>query len=589
MENTDHDSRRRISLLWPKGSHTNNENSFVLGGGILRDLELEIPFRTIAASDQQYMEISHILLKPSRDPAVISYRQDIMDDLLRLPALRRVCREILPALETLRHSRLINQNAQNELYLITSRLSELESYMQCVKRLHEEFGALDRPPAAEGWRKLEETVTSLFRDETFTRLAREVPELVSRLRGIRSVTIGVNLDKNLLPRDAALVAVNKEHFTNKGGDTVLGRLFGDKHVAGESLTGLMHSVPRKQLHTPHGLLALDSDLFGHAANPLMVPLFNDLNNVMRKTAAPIGRAVKQFMSVHTAVLGDLKPEIVFYLGACDMVERLKAAGLPVARPEIRPEGERTCRVKNAYNVNLAFSLLAGGPCDLAGTIVTNDVSLDDEGRVVILTGPNRGGKTTYLQAVGLCQVLAQLGLPVPGEEAAVSPADGIFTHFPTEEKIDSGTGRLGDEARRIGDIFSRLTDKSLILLNETLSSTSAGESFFIARDVVRVLAGLGTRCIYSTHLHELAAAVDQLNRTGGVADRIVSMVALVREEEMNGATKEMTRTYKIVKAPAAGFSYAREIAERYGVSYKQLVDGLRGRGLAGRFAPDATE
>jgi DNA mismatch repair ATPase MutS len=72
---------------------------------------------------------------------------------------------------------------------------------------------------------------------------------------------------------------------------------------------------------------------------------------------------------------------------------------------------------------------------------------------VILTGPNQGGKTTYMQAIGLAQVMAQSGLFVPGRRARISPVDGIHTHFPVEERVGLGLGRFGDEARRIRTLF----------------------------------------------------------------------------------------------------------------------------------------
>jgi DNA mismatch repair protein MutS len=262
-----------------------------------------------------------------------------------------------------------------------------------------------------------------------------------------------------------------------------------------------------------------------------------------------------------------------------MIEELTTAGLPFARPEIRPLEERTCRIRNGYNINLAGVLLAEGCENLDESIVKNDIRFDAEARVMILTGPNRGGKTTYTQAVGLCQVLAQLGLPVPADEAALSPVDGIYTHFPIEEKIEYGTGRLGDEAKRIDEIFSSLTRHSLLLLNESLSGTSADESLYIAKDVVGILARLGVRCVFATHLHRLAAAVDEINGNPGDGDKVVSMVAAVREETKDDETKEIRRTYRIVPGPPAGLSYAREIAERYGVSYRQLEKKLGDRGL----------
>jgi DNA mismatch repair ATPase MutS len=240
--------------------------------------------------------------------------------------------------------------------------------------------------------------------------------------------------------------------------------------------------------------------------------------------------------------------------------------------------ERVFALRKGYNLNLALHTLKqrAAPDDgVAGGIVTNDVDMDDAGRVLLLTGPNRGGKTTYTQMVGLCQILAQAGLWVPAEQARISPVDGIFTHYPLEESLATATGRFGDEAQRLSHIFMAATRHSLILFNESLSSTSPGESLYIAQDIVRILRRMGTRAIFGTHLHELAAGVDELNASTAGESQIASLVASRIEAGEDGHR----RSYKIVPGHPIGRSYAREIAAQYGISYDQLSQRLRQRGV----------
>src|SRR5690606_31881760 len=232
----------------------------------------------------------------------------------------------------------------------------------------------------------------------------------------------------------------------------------------------------------YGPVGIDLD------NPMLYPLFRDLANVLKQSSRPIAAALQRYAHISSRALGDLAGELAFYLGAVDLMARLRAAGLPLCRPEILPAEARVCIASETANLNLALRLLAGDPgADLGAAIVLNDVCFDDAGRVFILTGPNQGGKTTYTQGVGLLHVLAQAGLPVPGTAAQISPADAILTHFPLEEQPDSGAGRLGEEASRLSTLFERATRHSLVLLNESLSSTSFSESLYLARDVVRIL------------------------------------------------------------------------------------------------------
>jgi DNA mismatch repair protein MutS len=215
-------------------------------------------------------------------------------------------------------------------------------------------------------------------------------------------------------------------------------------------------------------------------------------------------------------------------------------------------------------------------------IVLNDVHFGEEGRVFVLTGPNRGGKTTFTQAVGLSHVLYQAGLLVPGTRARLSPVDAILTHFPMAEEYSLEAGRLGEEAQRLAAIFRRATPHSLILLNESLFSTSPGESLYLARDVVRALRYLGTRAIYATHLHELAANVEEINQQTPGEGRVASLVATVDRvapgeggaEHCSGDNDIARPTFRIETGPPMGLSYARQIATRYGISFEQLANTI---------------
>jgi DNA mismatch repair ATPase MutS len=162
---------------------------------------------------------------------------------------------------------------------------------------------------------------------------------------------------------------------------------------------------------------------------------------------------------------------------------------------------------------------------------------------------------------------------VPAARARISPVDNIYTHYPIEEQVARGTGRFGDEAQRLSAIFSHGTRHSLVLLNESLASTNAGEGLYIAQDVVRALRSLGARAIFSTHLHELAADLAALNASTPGDSLIVSLVASRRDP----SEESPRRSYKIVPGPPLGRSYAREIAAQYGISYDQLTALLRQR------------
>ena len=210
-----------------------------------------------------------------------------------------------------------------------------------------------------------------------------------------------------------------------------------------------------------------------------------------------------------------------------------------------------------YNLKLAMNM------ENIGEIVPNDLSFDQKHTVYILTGANRGGKTTITQAVGQLIILAQGGLFVPAKSFRYVPCDGIYTHFPADEDKTMDLGRLGEECVRFKEIFSQSTGKSLVLLNETFSTTSFEEGYYIARDSVKALLTKGVRTIYNTHMHKLGEDAEELTRknTGTGAASLI-----MRTEDGN-------RSFKVALAKPEGSSYARDIAEKYGVTYDMLVSG----------------
>jgi DNA mismatch repair protein MutS len=288
---------------------------------------------------------------------------------------------------------------------------------------------------------------------------------------------------------------------------------------------------------------------------------------------PITQALRRYDALHSGFLTALYGDLTFYLAAIRLMQRLQSRGLPVCRPALAPATERVCELRDAYNLNLALRQMEQANGD--GSIVTNDVHIGEHGRIGILTGPNQGGKTTYTQMVGLCQILAQAGVWVPAAEARISPVDNIYTHYPVEEQLAKGTGRFGDEAQRLSQIFARCTRYSLVLLNESLASTNPSESRYIAQDIVRILRRLGARVIYATHLHELAADVADLNASTAGDSLIVSLVASRRDD----GDDTLRRSYRIAAGAPLGRSYALEIAAQYGVSYDQLTALLQQRGV----------
>ncbi len=551
-----------FSLLYPPGESSNPRNAYLeLSQATAHDLGLDEIITAFASTSESRRELLPLFYRLPRDPVVIAYRQEVLEDLLANPELAEKFSALLPVINSLYEFSHRSKQEMTWLHEVIGRAEELQNMIDCFEGLGQILDIMENKIRSEGFLILREEIRKARRDPRYQSLLKELPAILSKLQSTGSITIGVNLDTSLRPIQAVLLSVNDKPF---GDQSLLNRLFGLQ--TGQSGIAPLHSVPSSVAN-------LDGPV-----DPLMVPLFADLAKVLEKTAIPLADQLNQYADFHGTLFTDLRQAFTFYLGAVRFIRRMEKEGLPMCRPQIVPDEERRCEVNASINIHLALRHL-GTTSGTGSAIVKNDILLGPAGQIIILTGPNGGGKTTYMQGVGIVHILAQLGCHVPGEQALVSPLDHLFTHFPLEEKPESGTGRFGEEAVRLSKIFEEITRHSLVLLNESFSSTSFSESLYLAQDIVRLLRRIGVRAIYSTHLHELANQVDELNASVPGDSRIISMVSspLDLNQQANGADGQ--RMYKLETRPPLGQSYAREVAARYGISYSQLESVLSERGV----------
>ena len=526
------------------------------------DLGLDEIVAAFTSDRDHQKEIRNLFSRLPRDPNVITYRQAVLEDLLANPELAERFAALLPVIDSLFVSAHRLEREMPWLHEVVWRAGELQNIIDCFEGLGEILLLVEGRIRSEGLRRLQEEVRQAQSDPKYQSLVKELPGLLSKLRSSASITIGVNLDASLRPVQATLLSVHEKPFTDQ---SLLNQLFGTR-TDREGIAPL-HSVPRK-VEGP----------FSSPIDPMLVPLFADLAKVLEKTAIPIADRLNQYASLHGQLFTNLREALIFYLGATRFIRRFRELGLDMCRPEITPASKRRCEVKDSYNVHLLLKQLSAA----AGTpsaIVRNDIHMGPEAGILILTGPNRGGKTTFMQGVAVVHILAQVGCYVPGKQAVVSPLDHLLTHFPVEEKPESDAGRFGEEAMRLGKIFEQVTHHSLVLLNETLSSTSFSESLYLAQDLVQILRRIGARAIYATHLHELANRVDELNNLVPGDSKIISVVSSPIEADVQANGGEAIRSYRLEVRPPLGQSYAREIAARYGISYQQLENVLTKRGV----------
>jgi len=289
-------------------------------------------------------------------------------------------------------------------------------------------------------------------------------------------------------------------------------------------------------------------------------LMNNLNHLIEEmlpsVTGKLRRILRRYSDMSGILLARIGEELLFYTRFITLEERLTKAGFPCTMADCTAQ---ETHLTAFYNVKLALCRLDGM---VQGEIVCNDLQFTQEHTILILTGPNQGGKTVFTQGIGLAFLLAQQGVFAPCQAGTLRICDGIFTHFPADENRTVSFGRLGEEAVRFREICTAATADSLLLFNESFATTSHTESLYIARNALQYLCVLGARTCFNTHMHELAADPAAL-RTDKAVCGAVSIVM---------GKRGTPHAYKVREAAPDGISDAMAIAEQYGITFQQLCE-----------------
>lgn len=563
-----------FSLMYPRGAEFSANE---LTEEAMNDLSIDFLLDNLTENRSERGHLRSLMSKITDNEEVIRYRCDVFEDFLRFPELRTAMEELVKRLADLKDLERFQKNQEGpSLWSLVNRLREIDEYVSCITTIKQTLESLD--VRSEGMLTLRNIVTDIDRESGFPQLKADIDETMEKARKLKSITIGVNLDNMLRPTSAGVLSLNDDFFTDAG---LMKRFMNftskeDGLHKGVDISDIKRFHPANPNTATVGFVSYQTSSVSNDIEAESSPTGTDalsnaikkpVTNIMKKTCDDIKSTIKRYVNISGYMLIDLMPEILFYVRWAELTDKIIAKGMPVCKAEILPADERNCSFKEIYNLKLAINNVNGDTIN----IITNDIDFNDDHRIYILTGPNRGGKTIITQAVGLAMLLAQWGIYVPAAAARLSPCDNIFTHFPADENDTVDLGRLGEESKRLSEIFEAASARSFLLLNESLATTSVAEGLFIAKDVVKAMRYLGVRCIFNTHMHELARSLDELNGEVEGTARVDSLVTGVQHGE---------RSFKIAIAPPQGVSYAKDIAKKYGVTFDQLQEKLEARETA---------
>ncbi len=482
------------------------------------DLALDQLVAAITAGKEEY-DLKPFFRMPLHDVDAITYRHEIMrtlenmrlfDNIKAFAESMRAMRGHLAQAEKLRYRR------QQERWFLLA----VNTYCAAVTRLGRDL-ALEQF-TARGLLAFREFLTDYAASENFNALFQQTKELTADLSSIRYCLLidGLQVQAHKYEGESDYSAEIEATFERFKQGAVKEYTFSFYDPAE------MNQVEIKILD-------------------LVVQLYPDLFSMLENFCA----IQKNFQD---SMIVTFDREMQFYIAYLEHIALFKRAGLHFCYPHITNTGKEVYNYQG-FDLTLSGKLLGDNAIPIC-----NDFQLKGQERIIVVTGPNQGGKTTFARTFGQLHYLASLGCPVPGSEAQLYLFDRLFTHFEREENIANLRGKLQDDLVRIHAILESATPRSIVIINEIFASTTFRDALLLSKRIASRLMELDLLCVWVTFIDELAA----------LSEKTTSMTSTVVPDN------PAQRTYKIVKRPADGLAYALSIAEKYRLTYNMVKERI---------------
>lgn len=482
------------------------------------DLHLDQIIEAITSGKEEY-QLKPFFYTPLRTPAAVQYRHEVMQDLERpllSDQIKSFAQGMMAMREHLAQAESLRYRYQKEWWF----LNAMELYCNAIVAL-----ARDLTGAALHSRGLLAFCNYLgayAHSDRFTLLSSETKQLKAELSRIRY---------SLLIKENSITVRHDE--SEKDYSVEVENTFAKFQQGAVKDYIFTLSAPLDMNHVEAKALEFVAQL-----NP--------------ETFSRLGRYCATHRTYIDDTIARFDREIQFYLAYLDYLAIFKRAGLPVCYPNLSTDS-KDIYAYETFDFALAHQLLRSH-----SSVICNDFYLKDQERMLVVTGPNQGGKTTFARTFGQVHYLASLGCPVTGRDARLFLFDRLFTYFEKEETITTLRGKLEDDLVRIREILTCASPNSLVIINEVFTATTFQDALFLSTKVMERLLALDMLGVWVTFLDELAS----------MSPKTVSMVGTVLPKNPT------VRTYKIIRRQADGLAYALSVAEQYRLTYERLKERL---------------
>ena len=485
---------------------------------IFRDLNLDQIVAGVTAGREEY-DLQPFFYTPLTDVDAIAYRHEVMRD-LEQPGLFANIKAFAQAMRSVRQHLAQADKLRHQYQKQRSFLDAARTYCDAVIRLAEDLSSA--PILSQGLRAFREYLTGYLDSRRFTALLQQTTPLAERFSAIiygiliQGLRVDIRLHEGE-PDYSAEVLATFEQFK--------------QDAAQRYKFDFSDAVEVNQIE---GRIL---DLVGR----LFTEEFSKLDTYCVEN-----------QKFQDATIVEFDREIEFYVAYQQYINRFREAGLSFCYPQITRTHDE---VFDYQGFDLA---LAGKLAGERAVPVCNDFHIRGPERMIVVSGPNQGGKTTFGRTFGQLHYLASLGCPVPGTQAQIFLFDQIFTHFDRGENVADLRGKLQDDLIRVHKILNAATPRSIIIMNEIFASTTLRDAILLSRKIATEIMQLGLYCVWVTFLDELAS----------LGERTVSMTSTVAPDN------PAERTYKILRRPADGLAYAMSIAEKYRLTYEMIKERI---------------